>query len=187
MQGRWVLGGGIGSGKSQVRAVFEGLGVPTIDADALGHVVLEPDGPAFAAVAERWPRVVVDGVIDRRQLGEIVFGDRDELSQLEAVTHPHIFNLIRERAEEIESGVVVEMPLLGRKPGPEWRLMVVDADDEIRVHRAVARGMSQPEVRARMASQPSRGEWLAGSDVVIPNHGSIAELDAAVERLLPYL
>ena len=187
VQGLWVLGGGIGSGKSRVRAILDDLEVPTIDADSLGHTVLQPDGPAFAEVATRWPQVVVDGVVDRRQLGEIVFRDHEALVELETMTHPHIFNLIRERVEEMDGGVVVEMPLLGRKPGPEWRVMVVDAKDEIRVERAVARGMSEPEVRARMSSQPSRGAWLAGSDAVIPNHGRIADLDSTVERLLPFL
>lgn len=170
-----------------MRAVLQGNGVPTIDADSLGHLILEPDGPAFAQVAARWPQVVVDGVIERRRLGEVVFGNPGELAELEAMTHPHIFRMIEMQATDIEGGVVVEMPVLGRRPGPEWRLLVVDADDEIRVQRAVARGLSETEVRARMTSQPSRGDWLAGADAVIPNHGSIADLRLAVERLLPYL
>jgi dephospho-CoA kinase len=65
--------------------------------------------------------------------------------------------------------------------------MVVDAGDETRVQRAVARGMVEVDVRARMASQPSRADWLASADAVIPNHASIAEMEAAVERLLPHL
>jgi dephospho-CoA kinase len=163
------------------------MGVLTIDADSLGHIVLEPDGPAFGEVSARWPQVLSDGRIDRQQLGAIVFHDPDELGQLEAITHPHIFRLIGQRAGAVEGGVVVEMPLLGRKPGPEWKLMVVDAVDELRVERAVARGMSEADVEARMASQPSREEWLAAADAVVPNHGSVDDLKSAVERLLPHL
>ena len=187
VQGRWVLGGGIGSGKSRVREILAGLGVPTIDADSIGHQVLEPDGHAFADVSSRWPEVVVDGRIDRRRLGEIVFGDPSQLAELETMTHPHIFRWIREQAAGTDGGLVVEMPLLGRLPGTEWRLVVVDAKDELRVERAVARGMSEDDVRARMASQPTRGQWLAAADAIIPNRGSLDDLESTVKRILPYL
>ena len=82
---------------------------------------------------------------------------------------------------------MVEMPLLGRLPGTEWRLVVVDAKDELRVERAVARGMSEDDVRARMASQPTRGQWLAAADAIIPNRGSLDDLESTVKRILPYL
>jgi dephospho-CoA kinase len=170
-----------------VREILSGLGVITVDADSVGHRVLEPDGPVFGEVASRWPDVVVDGHIDRGRLGQIVFQSPDELAELEAMTHPHIFRLINEQAADTPGGLVVEMPILGRSPGSGWRLLVVDSRDELRVQRAVSRGMTEPDVRARMASQPSRGEWLAAADAVIPNHGSLSELEDAVRALLPHL
>ncbi|MCH8971786.1 MAG: dephospho-CoA kinase, partial [Acidobacteria bacterium] len=44
-----MLGGGIGSGKSAVRVLLERSGVETIDADSIGHEVLEHDGAPFAS------------------------------------------------------------------------------------------------------------------------------------------
>jgi dephospho-CoA kinase len=170
-----------------VREILSDLGVVTIDADSVGHRILEPDGPAFAEVSARWPDVVVEGRIDRSRLGQIVFQDPGQLAELEAITHPHIFRIISERAAETAGGVVVEMPLLDRLPGPDWRLVVVDARDELRIGRAVERGMTEPDVRARMASQPSRGQWLAAADAVIPNHGSLDDLESTVKTLLPSL
>lgn len=187
VQRRWVLGGGIASGKSLVRRFLDDAGVPTIDADSVGHAVLEPDGEAFDEVSSRWPEVVTDGTIDRTRLGGIVFGDATQLSELESVTHPHIFGIIRAQVEKIDSGVVVEMPLAGRRLGDDWRQLVVDCRDEIRVERAVARGMAEDDVRARMASQPSREGWLVGADLVVPNHGSMDELKATVRSLIPHL
>lgn len=187
VQGRWVLGGGIGSGKSEVRRLLAEQGIPTIDADSIGHIVLEPTGPAFVEVSARWPEVVDEGVINRRRLGEVVFGDPAQLQALESITHPHIFDTIRTRVQEIGSGVVVEMPLMGRRLGEDWRQIVVDCRDEIRVERAVARGLDESDVRARMAAQPSRGEWLGEADLVIPNHGSMGELEDAVASVVPYL
>lgn len=186
-QRRWILGGGLASGKSKVRGLFADAGIATIDADSVGHAVLEPDGPAFANVVSQWPEVVLDGRIDRQALADIVFADSAQLGQLEGMTHPHIFDTIKARVEEIEGPVVVEMPILSDGLGPEWRLVVVDSRDDVKLQRAVARGMEEGDARARLASQPSRARWLSGADVVVPNHGSLTDLEAGVSQLLDHL
>jgi len=180
---RWVLSGGLASGKSKVREFLASLGVVTIDADAVGHEVLEQDGPAFDAVSSRWPQVVRDGEVERRALAEIVFNDPDELVALEGITHPHIFDTIRARVEGLNAVVVVEVPLLSHGLGDEWRRVIVDCRDDVRLERAIQRGMTDEDARARMAAQPSRQEWLAVADLVVPNHGSLDELERAVAVL----
>lgn len=186
-QRRWILSGGLASGKSKVRELLANAGMVTIDADSIGHYVLKSSGPAFAQVAERWPHVVRDGEIDRPSLASVVFNEPGELATLEGITHPHIFEVIRSRADEVEGTVVVEIPLLSHGLGDEWRRIVVDCRDEVRFARAVDRGMSEDDARARMAAQPSRAEWLASADLVVPNHGSLEELDVAVRDLVRVL
>ena len=182
-QRRWLLTGGIGSAKSDARRVLHNLGVHTIDADSVGHRVLE--GAALAPVAERWPDVIKEGIVDRAALARIVFSDSAELRELEAITHPLIFGRIEAELEGFADAVVVEMPLITGLEG--WRRMVVDARDQVRLERALQREMSHEDVEARMASQPSRSEWLALADLVIPNQGSISDLESTVEKLVPYL
>jgi dephospho-CoA kinase len=87
------------------------------------------------------------------------------------------------RVEDIESVVVVEVPLLGHGLGDGWKRVIVDCRDEVRIERAVQRGMTETDARARLAAQPSRSEWLAVADVVIPNHGSVEELEQAVAHI----
>jgi len=182
-QGRWLLGGGIGSGKSAVRALLERSGLETIDADSIGHEISEPDGAAFGQVAERWPLVVIDGRIDRKALGAIVFDDREELDALEEITHPHIFGTIERLVQGIDHAVVVEIPLI--RPGMKgvWRRIVVDCDDSTRLGRLSERGMSSADAEARLRSQPSRSEWLSVADLVVPNYGSLKELASTVGQL----
>jgi dephospho-CoA kinase len=175
--------GGIGSGKSTVRTLLANRGIRTIDADAIGHAVLTAD--ALDAVAERWPEVVLEGQIDRQALAGIVFDDPDELSDLETITHPLIFGRIRSELEGFDDVAVIEMPLLDAEPG--WPRIVVDALDEVRVERAVGRGMERSDVERRLASQPSRGEWLAAADLVVPNHGTLEELEETVVLLGQFL
>jgi dephospho-CoA kinase len=181
--GRWLITGGIGSGKSEVRRLLAERGIHTIDADAVGHAVLADEG--FAPVAERWPSVVLEGQIDRKTLARIVFADPGELRALEAITHPLIFGRIEASLEGFSGVAVVETPILAPKMG--WPMIVVDTDDEIRVRRAVQRGMDEADVRRRMASQPSRAEWLAAADLVVPNHGDVRKLEATVAPLGDYL
>lgn len=180
---RWLLVGGIGSGKSSVRKLLADHGVRTIDADAVGHLVLADE--AFHAVAGRWPDVVLEGQIDRKALAAIVFDDSDQLVVLESITHPLIFGRIRADLEDFSGIAVVEMPLLDSELG--WPRMVVDATDEVRIDRAIGRGMQRSDVERRMESQPSRGDWLAAADVVIPNHGTPEEMELTVNALADYL
>ncbi len=175
--------GGIGSGKSAVRKLLTERGVRTIDADEIGHLVLAAEG--MAPVAERWPHVVLEGQIDRKLLAGVVFDDPVELAALESITHPLIFGRIATELEGFSGVAVVEMPLLGSELG--WPLIVVDATDLQRVEWAVGRGMAEADVLRRMAAQPSRGQWLAAADVVIPNHGTSEELAVAVDLILSEL
>ena len=182
-QPRWVLSGGIGSGKSEVRRLLSEHGVRTVDADAVGHLVLEPDGEAFESVSKRWPTVMTEGRIDRRALGAIVFGNESALRELEEMTHPAIFGRIMADVEEFPDTVVVEIPILNHRLDGDWQRMVVDAPVEVRVSRSVDRGLSEEETRSRMDAQPNRSEWLAAADLVIPNAGSLKDLESAVIRV----
>lgn len=173
---RWLLTGGIGSGKSEVRRMLESHGIRVVDADAVGHSVLENEG--FEPVSARWPQVVVEGVIDRKRLASVVFADPQQLTDLEAITHPLIFGRIGADLEGFDGVAVVEMPLIDADLG--WPSIVVDAADEVRIQRAVDRGMDEADARRRMGSQPTRAEWLASAEVVIPNFNGLAELERTV-------
>lgn len=183
----WLLSGGIGSGKSLVRGMFEDHGLATIDADSVGHEVLASDQVALDAVAARWPSVERAGAIDRKALAEIVFADRNELRALEAITHPRIFDLIGKTVGDQNGPVIVEIPVLGQPFPGLWRRMVVDASDETRIARAMERGGTREDVERRMAMQPNRAEWLASADVVIPNASDFDALRLGVAAVVAEL
>lgn len=180
----WLLSGGIGSGKSEVRRILEEHGLTTIDADEVGHEVLSPGGPAVEAVKARWPECVIGGKVDRKKLGDRVFADRDELKALELITHPHIFSMIQTRVDGAVPPLVVELPMLAQPFASLWPRIIVDASDEIRRRRAMARGASGEDVARRMSAQPLRGQYLAAADVVVPNEGDMGELSKTVELLI---
>ncbi|MEX1006128.1 MAG: dephospho-CoA kinase [Acidimicrobiia bacterium] len=182
----WVVTGGIGSGKSTIRRTLEELGAVTIDADRIGHAVLEPGGTTFDAVAERWPQVVTDdGLIDRAALGGIVFADPDELHELEAITHPAIGAGIGRRIDDAgDRVVVVEISVPKDLVGAGWlQTVVADLPTDERRQRLIDRGMEPEDVDRRMASQPSRDGWRARGRWVISTSGTRDQVAERVHRL----
>lgn len=183
-QVRVLLTGGIGAGKSSVGDLLRARGALVIDADDIGHQVLEPGGEAYDRVAERWPSVVVEGVIDRRKLADIVFDDPVELRRLEEFTHGAIRERIyRTISQSPEQVVIIEVPLLSDFMGSGWMRVVVDADLEIRTQRLSLRGMDRDDVSRRMAAQPDRPAWNSAADFLIDNSGGQFDLEAQVEAL----
>jgi dephospho-CoA kinase len=177
VDGRHLLAGGIGSGKSTAGSVFERLGAIVISADRVGHEVMAPGGEAFDGVANRFPGSLIDGLIDRPTLASHVFGDAAELTALEQITHPVIRSRIERIARDRDGVVLVEVPLITDFLGPGWLRIVVDAPTEVRIARLMAGGMSRSDIEARMSVQPTRGEWLEVADLVIDNRGDRPALE----------
>jgi dephospho-CoA kinase len=178
------LTGGIGSGKTLVARLFKDLGAAIVDADAIAREVTAPGGPAYEGIVAAFgPGVVhADGTLDRKALGDRVFTDASARLRLNALTHPHIRRRMAEEASRLGSlpgveVIVLDIPLLlettdGRDLGLD-AIVVVDADDNVRVGRLVARdGLSEVDARRRLVAQMPLREKVARADWVIDNNGS---------------
>lgn len=185
------LTGGIGSGKSTVCALLAGRGAVIVDADAIVREIQAPGGLAYDGIVRRFGDAVVaaDGGIDRPALAALVFSDASARHDLQRLTHPFVAQVMAERlASQADSDhvVVLDIPLLaerGRTAFPVAGVVVVDCPVEVAVGRLVEhRGLSESDARARVAAQASREARLAVADLVIDNSGSMAALEAEVER-----
>lgn len=188
---RIALTGGIGSGKSTVSRLLADKGAVIVDADAIAREIVEPGEPALEEIRAAFgPDVIdADGRLRRSRLAEIVFDDPDALARLNAITHPRIAARSAEllEAAPAEAAVVYDMPLLVEQ-GPQaltgWdAIVVVDAPDEVRLERLIARGVDRGDGQRRMAAQVTREARLAAADHVIDNSGDLASLERAVDAL----
>src|SRR5271156_4154669 len=105
---RLGITGGIASGKSAVAWMLRESGFHVIDADAVGHEVVEPGTRAFEEIEREFGEGVigVDGRIDRGKLGAMVFADRGKLERLNAIVHPRVEEeMVRLFGEWEKSGV----------------------------------------------------------------------------------
>ena len=189
------LTGGIASGKSTVSKLLSSKGALVIDADQIAREVVEPGTPAHNEIVERFGNEVTsdDGSIDRSALGEIAFANADARRDLEAITHPRIYEEIIRRLDEAGSSdgvVVLDAALLVETAGDRGRnlaldaLVVVAAKVEDQIERmAKDRGMAEEQARARMSAQAAQEKKLAMADYILDNRASLKMLERNVDAL----
>ncbi len=174
--------GGIGSGKSTVTAEFAALGCAVIDADAIGHELLD-EADVRDQVRQRWGDRVFGpdgpaGSVDRRALGEIVFASESELEALNAMLRPLIRSRLVEgiaASQRTAPAVVIDAAVLFEAGWDELCTVVVfvDAPEKLRFQRAASsRGWSQAEWIRREKSQISLDKKRQKCDHTIDNSSS---------------
>ncbi len=180
--------GGIGAGKSRVCDVFARQGGVVIEADEVGRAAV--DAPAvLRALAETFGRDILDenGAMVRRELGRRAFASNEARDRLNAIVWPTLVEKLKDcirsaLAQYPERPVVIDAALI-----LEWGehrelcdvLVVVTAPETVRIRRAMERkGLSEAEVRERMACQLPESEKVEAADFVIENAGSAAELES---------
>lgn len=155
------LTGGIACGKSVVADILRGMGFPVLDADSLAHHLMEPGQPAYQEVVGEFGAGVTSprGWIDRKKLGELVFGNSERLARLNAIVHPRVAEAMNQRFAEWERAgreiVFVEAALI-LEAGFDKLLdgvVVAWCRPEQQLQRLLARGLSEDDAVQRIASQ----------------------------------
>lgn len=193
----FVLGitGGIGTGKSTVLKLFEGLGAEALSADEIAKDVLKRGNVAFDEVVRRFGNAIVDknGEIDRPILARRIFSDPESRKDLDAIMHQRIISevekhikLFRETRKAPGSVLAVEVPLL-IECGMERKVdkvLVVAAEQGTQVSRLTSRsGISEAEALERISAQMPLQSKIARADIVIWNDGSLENLKREVESI----
>jgi dephospho-CoA kinase len=180
--------GGVGSGKSFVAGLLSKRGAVVIDADAVGHEVLQEPEIRRQIVARFGPGVErapgthgsEKGLIDRRALGSLVFADRKALFDLEHIVHPvmrsrFIDVIERERRRGLAPAVILDAAILLEAGWDDLCdcIVFVDASDPVRLARVSrGRGWTAETLRAREASQWPCETKKSMAHVVLPNEDS---------------
>jgi len=178
------LTGNIGCGKSTVAALLRERGAATIDADEVARDVRRPGSPESALILDRF------GTLDPGQLARLVFEDAGALADLEAIIHPRVRDLVSARLAELEQeGTVlaaVEAIKLLESPLRERcdQVWVVVCRPEDALKRLAQRGLSEADVRDRLASQMAAADLVRAADVVIDGSADIGETARQVEVAL---
>ena len=189
-----VLGltGSIGMGKSTTAGMFRDAGIPVNDADRVVHDLYA--GEAAPLVERAFPGSVVDGVVDRGKLSEMLAAAPGRFGELEAIIHP----LVRKREEAFLAAhrgkdtpvVVLDIPLLfesGRQDRVD-KIVVVSCDPEIQRARVLARpGMTEEKFALILSRQVPDVEKRRRADFVIDTGQGLAHAREQVRSILASL
>ena len=183
------LTGGIGTGKSEVTRALAELGASVIDADRVGHEAYRPHKGIWQEVVQAFGEGILqpDGEVDRKALGTIVFSQPDARTKLNGIMHPWMAKEIERQIDQMRhDGVEVvglEAALLIEAG---WQrlvdeLWVTTADEDEAVRRVSRRsGLTEEQVRGRMATQMPVSQKIEQADVVIDNSGNLEDLQRRV-------
>ena len=190
-----ILTGGMGSGKSAVCAVLKARGVPVYDSDSRTKSLYDRD-PALVGALEAALGTglrTAEGRLDRAKLASLIFQDPARKAAVEAVVHPAVLADFRRWKRwhrpkgwtygpvpfvVLESAIILSCPVFD---GVGDRTVLVDASEEVRLARAVARDGSAPEAVLRRIRQQRFD--LSRVDAVLPNDGSLEDLASATDRI----
>ena len=182
------LTGGIGSGKSAVTKIFEGLGVKVVDADVASRQPVMKGEPALKKIAEKFGANILtsEGELDRRKLREIIFNDNSAKDWLENLLHPLIHQILIDNLTSASSSyAILVSPLLFETNQKDLcsKTIVVDTSEDRQIDRTSKRDNVEPsQVKLIIDSQIDRESRNELADIIILNDGSLQELEEKVKK-----
>ena len=170
--------GGTGSGKSTLLGLIAQCGGVVLDCDAIYHNLLETDKKLLQSIEKAFPGTVIDGTLDRKKLGAIVFNDEAALQELNYITHAAVKAEVLMLLEAKPKLAAIDA--IGLFEGELDTLcdvtVAVTAPTEDRIRRIMARdGITEEYARNRIAAQHSDAWFASKCDYVLENGGTSEE------------
>ncbi len=182
--------GQIGSGKTTAAKILASFGAVVIDADHIGHQVVDRSAPLRKKLARQFGGEILtpSGKLSRKRLARLAFADEVAKQRLNRLVHPFLLKELRwqmKHKSRQRNVVVIDAALL-----LDWGLdhqmdvvLVVHASEETRLKRLTARGFSKEDVLARQRAQVPFSEYRKRADYVILNNSTVEKLQAKLQRL----
>ncbi|MCM2266881.1 MAG: dephospho-CoA kinase [Elusimicrobiales bacterium] len=193
IKGKAVIGltGPIASGKSLALDCFRRNGAFCVSTDALAAEVLTSPACYNRILKKFSPdKILTNGLLDKKRLAAEVFGAPAKRKWLEALLHPEIlrrtYSLINKSRAKL---AVVETPLLFEAGLQDCFMLTVclAAPEKMLEARALKRGWSRAEYRARVKAQLGAELKYARASLVLDNAGKPGELAAKIRFLCGFL
>lgn len=178
--------GGIGSGKSTIARELAKRGYMVYDCDQEAKRIIAENADVQQEIIDLLgEEAFVGGTYNTAYVAKRVFEDSHLLAALNAIVHPAVgLDIMKRKPDFVESAILCESGLDILCD----RIIVIDAPEEIRIARTIARdyhGDASPaninKVRARIKAQK-----IPTGDLVINNNGKTSITDLA-DQILNWL
>ena len=179
------LTGGIACGKSTVASIIRDLGVPVLDADQVARDVVAVGSEGLEAIKYTFGAEICidDGQLNRIALRNIILHNPEAKKQLEAITHPRIFQamVVWQQQQQIDGHSVslVEAALMVETGSYKMYngVIVTSCAPQLQCQRLMNRNhISETDAQRWIANQLPLREKEAVADWVIQNNGSLKSL-----------
>lgn len=190
------LTGGIASGKSTVAFMLREADCLVLEADPLGHEMLEPGQASYDEIVREFGNEILDAdeKVDRAKLGAIVFADSAKRARLNQILHPRILEVVRKwflaldkpgspDLAFVEAALIIEA---GFQKDFD-RIIVCWCRPEQQIDRLLERGLSLEQARLRVAAQMPIDEKRRLADDVIDCSGLVDDTARQVALVLEKL
>jgi len=176
------LTGGIATGKSTVSKMFLDEKIPVIDTDEIAKNVLAINTDEYHKVVSLFSNEIlqVNGEINRKLLGRIIFSNIQKRNKLNDIVHPKVkqivLDLIQMYKQQETNIVVIDVPLLFESEFQEIadNIIVVFSTLEKQVSRLMERdNISKEYALMKINAQMPLKEKMERADYVIDNSKSI--------------
>ena len=186
------LTGNIGTGKTTVAWMFEEQGAKLLNADTIAHETIEPQTSVWKQLFDRYGKKIMmhEGVVNRKALAGIIFGNDTERKFVESIIHPKVHEELTKKIADLKRNgtplIIVEVPLLFET---RWdkemdSIIVVSCDLELQIKRCMEKfGLRRDEVLLRIKAQRPIEEKIAKADFVIDNSGTKDDTQLQVRRV----
>jgi len=188
--------GGIGSGKSMVCHFLAEMGCALFESDRVAKELQLHDPQVIEGIRALFGTDVysLDAagalLLDRKKIASAVFSSFEKLDALNRLIHPKVAGEFQKAVLNAQAQkkkiLVKEAAILFESGGDEGldAVVVVAADVEDRIARAVQKGMGRrEEIVARIAAQWPLEKLMAKADYVLFNRGTPDELKKETEAL----
>ncbi len=175
------------SGKTTVADMLAEKGAVKIDVDKIGHELLAKNEDVKQAVITLFgEKILSEGDIDRGKLRKEAFCDEEKLEGLNRLMHPLMIKRVKDEVSRVSEGtLLIDAALLvemGLNEATDF-VVVVTADDAVRVKRAADMGISEEEAKNIIARQMPVSEKLGFADYRIDNNGDPNTIKKGVNKL----
>lgn len=180
-----------GSGKSTALRCLRDRGALVLDCDAVYHELLETNHALVAELDARFPGCMEKGRLQRKKLGERVFGNQEALLDLNRITHRSITEEVQRRLRAfalqggtlaaLDASELLESPLAERC---DFTIGVL-APEETRIRRIMARdGITRDYALSRVRAQHGEDYFRARCTVTVENNQDEATFYATINKVL---
>lgn len=191
-----AITGNIASGKSSVASLLKLYGYAVIDADSKARIALEDKEEEVKSAFFDFDILASDDKVDRAKLGALIFSDIGAKEKLEAILHPHIYQLILQEARALEKREIMyflDIPLLFEinQKSPTYKIkniILIRASQDTQLARLKARdNLEGTSAFNRINAQLPYEAKTPHATYIIDNNGEFSHLQRQVEAVLKSL